>query len=266
MRNVLLLLICSTIACFVQAQDRDVILENLAMEHDFTGQDLEEMLDARINLNQSTKDDLEATGLLTPYQIASLLDHRQRYGAFISWPEVFLIPGFTEEDTRLLALFFTLEPAETNDRLSLRPLLREGRRSLLVQTRTFFPRGKEYSPITAAEYQARPNSRYLGVPWYRYLRYDYRFRNRVRWGITLESDHGARQVVDFLSFHAEFRNIKPFRSLVAGDFRVRFGQGLLLWNGTQFGKASSTASLCNKEMGITPVSYTHLTLPTIYSV
>jgi hypothetical protein len=252
MRNVLLLLLCSTIACCLQAQDRDVILENLAREHDFTGQDLEDMLDARINLNQATKDDLEATGLLTPYQIASLLDYRQRYGNFISWPEVFLIPGFTEQDTRLLALFLTLEPAPTQGKLSLRSLWREGRRSLLVQTRTFFPRGEEYSPITAADYQVRPNSRYLGVPWYRYLRYDYRFRNRVRWGITLESDPGERQVADFLSFHAEFRDLKPFRSLVIGDFRARFGQGLLLWNGTQFGKASSTASLCNKEMGITP--------------
>ncbi|HBG52656.1 MAG TPA: hypothetical protein DDW70_00355, partial [Rikenellaceae bacterium] len=108
---------CSTIACCLQAQDRDVILENLAREHDFTGQDLEDMLDARINLNQATKDDLEATGLLTPYQIASLLDYRQRYGNFISWPEVFLIPGFTEQDTRLLALFLTLEPAPTQGKL-----------------------------------------------------------------------------------------------------------------------------------------------------
>lgn len=253
MRNVLLLLLCSTAVCCLQAQDRDVILENLAMEQDFTGQDLEEMLESRIPLNQATKEDLQATGFLTPYQVASLLDYRQRYGAFISWPEVFLIPGFTEQDTRLLSLFFHLEQESTYDKLlPLKGMFRHGKHSLLAQTRTFFPRGEEYSPITATEYQARPNSRYQGVPWYRFLRYEYRFRNRVRWGITLESDPGERQVVDFLSFHAVIKDIKPFKSLVIGDFRARFGQGLLLWNGTQFGKASSTASLCNKEMGITP--------------
>ena len=252
MRNVLWVLLCTAMICHAQAQDRDVMLENLAREYEFTGQDLEEMLDERISLNTATGEDLRLIGLLSPYQVASLIDYRQRYGAIISWAEVFLIPGFTEQDTRLLSLFFHLEPEATYDRLQLKSMFRHGKRSFLVQTRTFFPRGEEYIPITEAEYQARPNSRYQGVPWYRYLRYDYRYRDRVRWGFTLESDPGEKQVVDFLSFHAEIRDVKPFRTLVIGDFRARFGQGLLLWNGTQFGKASSTASLCKQEMGITP--------------
>lgn len=251
MRKVLCVLLCGTIVCAAKAQHRDIILEDLARDNDFRGQDLEEMLHARISLNAATRDDLELSGFLSPYQISSLIDHRERYGAFLTWAEIALIPGFSGEDMEMLSLFFTLEPVAVRPgKLQWRSLVREGKRSLILQTHTFFPRGEPYSPITAVEYQARPNSRYLGIPWYRYARYNYHYRNKLRWGITLESDPGERSLADFLSFHIVTEDIGPLKNLVLGDFRARFGQGLLLWNGTVFGKASSTASLCNTETGI----------------
>lgn len=252
MRKVLCVLLCGTITCAVLAQNGDVLFEELARNSDFSGQDLEEMLHARTALNLATRQDLEMSGLLSPYQVASLIDYRERYGEFLTWAEIAIIPGFSGEDVELLSLFFTLEPSDAKFRkFQWNFLIKEGNHSLMLQTRTFFPRGEEYSPITAEEYKARPNSRYLGVPWYRYARYDYRCRNKLYWGITLESDPGERSLADFLSFHIAAKDIRPFKILVAGDFRARFGQGLLLWNGTLFGKVSSTASLCNTETGLT---------------
>ena len=243
MRTFFSVLFFGTCVCVVHAQSTDIFLENLARDHGFTGQDMEEMLHSRKNINSATRDDLEIAGFLTPYQIASLLEHSERDGLFFSWAEIFLIPGFTGEVSDLLPLFFTLEQHKAPRKTDLRSLARYGKHTVLMQTRTRFPRAEEYSPVTAREYLARPNTRYLGIPWYRYGRYAFSYYDRLRCGITLESDPGERAVADFLSFHISLQGPGALKSLVAGDFRARFGQGLMLWNGTRFGKASSTSSL-----------------------
>ena len=76
MRTFFSVLFFGTCVCVVHAQSTDIFLENLARDHGFTGQDMEEMLHSRKNINSATRDDLEIAGFLTPYQIASLLDHR----------------------------------------------------------------------------------------------------------------------------------------------------------------------------------------------
>ncbi len=252
MRIVLVVLFCSMAFCVVRAQNAEVLLEDLSQSEGFSVHDLEEMLQTRSNLNAATQEDLELLGFLTPYQVASLLDYKNRYGLFFTWQEVLLIPGFSEEDTELLSLFFTLEDVKNTGKIGLQSFLKEGKHALLLQTGTFFPRGTEYSPITQKEYEKKPNSRYLGLPWYRYARYDFKLRNKYRWGFVMESDPGERAFADFISCHIQANELGVLKTLIVGDFRARFGQGLLLWNGTQFGKASSVGALCNKEMGFTP--------------
>ncbi len=252
MRFVFALLLCSMTFCVVLAQSEEVLLENLAESEGFSSHDLEEMLQTRGFLNGATKEDLELSGFLTPYQVASLLDYQKRYGPFYTWQEVLLIPGFSQEDVQLLALFFTLDKVETDEKIKWSDFVKKGKHTLLMQTATFFPRGTEYSPITESEYLKKPNSRYLGVPWYRYGRYDFRLGNKWQWGCVLESDPGEKAFVDFASFHVQAKGMGVLKHAIVGDYRARFGQGLLLWNGAQFGKASSIGALCNKEMGLTP--------------
>jgi hypothetical protein len=110
MRIVLVVLFCSMAFCVVRAQNAEVLLEDLSQSEGFSVHDLEEMLQTRSNLNAATQEDLELLGFLTPYQVASLLDYKNRYGLFFTWQEVLLIPGFSEEDTELLSLFFTSNP------------------------------------------------------------------------------------------------------------------------------------------------------------
>ncbi|MFY9115518.1 MAG: hypothetical protein WBK97_03870 [Bacteroidales bacterium] len=252
MRIVVVWLLCSVTFCALLAQNEEVLLENLAQSEGFSADDLEEMLQTRSSLHAATKEDLELTGFLTPYQVVALLDYRTRYGPFFTWQEVLLIPGFSREDVALLALFFTLDKVEKKEKITWTDFRKNGKHTLMMQTATFFPRGTEYSPITESEYLKKPNSRYLGKPWYRYGRYDFRLGNKMQWGCVVESDAGERALADFISFHVQVKEAGLLKNLIIGDFRARFGQGLLLWNGAQFGKASSIGALCNKEMGLTP--------------
>jgi hypothetical protein len=251
MRKVCCVLLCSTVWGFAFGQNPESLMEELAQTGRFNPDDCEEILGSRISLNAVTEEELQMTGFLSLYQVRSLLDYRERYGDFFTWAEIHLIPGFTKKEVQWLALFFTLEPKPRTLPLNLRSLVRNGRRSLMLQTRTFFPRGEPYSPVTEQEYQKRPNSRYLGVPWYRYARYQFNYYGKLQWGFTLESDPGERALADFVSCHMNLQNRGSLKSFVVGDFRARFGQGLLVWNGTHFGASLTPASLFKKEMGLT---------------
>ena len=251
MRKVCYVLLCSTVWGFAYGQSPEFLMEELAQTGRFNPDDFEEILGSRISLNAATEEELQMTGFLSLYQVRSLLDYRERYGDFFTWAEIHLIPGFSEKDAQWLALFFTLEPKRRPLPVNLRSVIRNGRRSLMLQTRTFFPRGEPYSLITEQEYLHNPNSRYLGLPWYRYARYNYDYYGKLQWGFTLESDPGERSLADFVSWHVNLKNMGSLKSLVLGDFRARFGQGLLIWNGTHFGASLSPSSLFNKEMGLT---------------
>ena len=251
MRKFCCVLFCSTVWGLTFGQTPELLMEELAQSGKFNKDDWEEILESRLSLNEATQKELQMTGFLSMYQVQSLLDYRKRYGDFLTWAEIPIIPGFTEKDAQWLALFFTLEPKPSSMPLDLRSLIRHGKRSLMLQTRTFFPRGGYYAPITEQEYRERPNSRYLGLPWYRYARYNYNYYGKLQWGVTLESDPGERSLADYVSCHLSLKNKGFLKSLVAGDFRARFGQGLLLWNGSHFGASLSPSSLFNKEMGLT---------------
>jgi len=207
MRKVCCVLLCSTIWGFAFGQNPEFLLEELAQNSGFNPDDLEEIFNAQISLNTATKEELQMTGFLSLYQVCSLLDYRERYGNFLTWAEIPLMPGFTERDAQWLALFFTLEPKPQSRPVNLRSIISKGKRSLMLQTRTFFPRGEPYSPITEQEYLKRPNSRYLGLPWYRYARYNYNYYGNLQWGFTLESDPGECSLADFVSWHVHLKNL-----------------------------------------------------------
>ena len=61
-----------------------------------------------VDLNTAGRSRLLASGLLTPFQVASLLDYRQRTGVVLSWTELGLVDGFSEELCRALQVFCTL--------------------------------------------------------------------------------------------------------------------------------------------------------------
>ncbi|MBQ6245084.1 MAG: hypothetical protein IJK55_10290, partial [Bacteroidales bacterium] len=61
-----------------------------------------------VDLNAAGRSRLLATGLLSPYQVASLLDYRERSGAVLSWTELGLVDGFGAELAAALQEFCTL--------------------------------------------------------------------------------------------------------------------------------------------------------------
>ena len=61
-----------------------------------------------VDLNIAGRSRLLATGLLSPYQVASLLDYRARTGDILSWTELALVDGFPAAFVEALKEFAVL--------------------------------------------------------------------------------------------------------------------------------------------------------------
>ena len=70
---------------------------------------LEKMMTHTLHMNAAGRVQLEESGLFTPFQIASLMDYRDRHGAVMSFSELSLIDGFTRAFVDNLRPFVSLD-------------------------------------------------------------------------------------------------------------------------------------------------------------
>ena len=65
-------------------------------------------LERPVRINIASASNLRSCGLFTQFQAASLLDYRERHGDLMSYSELALVDGFTEEKVQLLIPFISL--------------------------------------------------------------------------------------------------------------------------------------------------------------
>ena len=162
---------------------------------------------ARIRVNSNRP---RAGGLLTEYQLASLADYRSRHGDILSWKELALVDGFSQEAVAALKPFLSLAsdrlPGSTDTlRTHARSLLRYGLKAV------------------GGKLKAEGPSWRAGAAW--------------------RGSDGT--------FHGEY-NWRSLR-IVAGDFNVRWGQGLAVWSGFSMESLSSLAAFSRRAGGVSPV-------------
>ena len=198
----------------VQAQELPPSVTTLIEQLAEQGSDTEELvryyeglLLRPLNLNAASRAELGETGLLTLFQAESLLAWRERYGAIRSMTEWALVEGFSPETVAALRPFFSLgEPA--SERATKQTCSAKFRKKWRQEGFSLTAKGR----YEAADFSA---------------------------GLVLDNDPKER-FPDFLSVSARYKG------LYAGDFTVRFGQGLVLWKSfalTVFGTPSATARL-----------------------
>lgn len=158
-----------------------------------------------LNVNAATRSQLEDTGLLTLFQVESLLAWRDRYGAVRSFTELGLVEGFTAADAAALRDFFAFgDPAP--DRAAKQTYSAKFRKKWKQDGFSLTVKGLYEAPVFSA-------------------------------GAVIDNDPLER-FPDFWSLSARYKG------LWAGDYTARFGQGLVLWKSfslTAFGTPSSVA-------------------------
>lgn len=165
-----------------------------------------DLLARPLNIN-APESALAASGLFSPFQIASIGDYRSTSGDILSAMELSLLDGFSSEKVA-----------------RLRPFLRfEGR--LGASAKGVHGDVLGQGKIAAAS------------TWKAKARVSVGERFGAAW-----SPHGSR-----------YLQVSGGRwQLLAGDFRAKFGQGLVLWSGFSVAGVSTPAAMARTSSGILP--------------
>ncbi len=277
----------SRLTAMIKSRMEIYIMERLTMDaenmEDGAGRDIsgevEEMIEAvmeyyeglfqrPININRAGRRELERLYLLSGYQIESIVDYRKRSGNILTPAELQSLNGFDKETVELLLPVISFEGSmdsqywEGSDgnggEWPFANFLSKWRSTLQVELSRGIGYDEMFAPITEEMLENSPESRYLGSPYHFRLKYGAGFGRKVSAGFTLESDEGeylfakGYPIVDFASFHITLKEIGVLRRLVVGDYSVRYGQGLTLWNSFSFGLSPEPQSIFRRGESVRP--------------
>lgn len=198
--------------------------------------DLEGFMQNPLKINLATKDDLMHLHLLSDVQIDDLLKYRDKTGTIYSLFELVAVDGFSPDFLQKLEPFVSFDVAEEHSGKK-----RSSTDLLARSTRTFTS-------------DRTDQSKYEGSPERYYFRVKH-FSNRFEYGMVTEKDPGEaffRQSnnhgFDYTSAYANFSFGE--NKIYAGDYHVRFGQGLVAWQGFSMGKSAETTQVFRSQQGI----------------
>lgn len=192
---------------------------------------LTELHEHPLNLNLATREQLYALSFLGAGVADEIIDYLATNGPMRTLGELRFIHSLTPQQRQWLRLLVYVPlSAETT-------FTRRG-------DTTWWGRGR-HDLIARADV---PLYNRAGWPWGRgianRLRYTWQQGRHLDVGLRLETDAGepmftrTRPFWDSYGGHAMLRDVGPLRTLIVGDYKASFGEGLVLNNGIRFGKLS----------------------------
>lgn len=232
----------------LQAQTPDLMLweenlEQLAAEAESTDweDELEELsrrMKQKLNLNTATREQLEQFPFLSEEQVENLLAYVYVHGAMQTLYELQLVEEMDKETIDRLLPFVCVRPSEEETHYpSFKNIWKYGKHEATTRFDIPFYTRKGYEKD------------YLGPSVYHLLRYSFRYGDCLQAGVTGEKDAGEpffalhdRQGYDYYSFYLLLKGWGRLEALAVGNYKVSFGQGLVLGNGFGLGKTFSLAT------------------------
>lgn len=190
-----------------------------------------------MDLNQVTAEELSRLSFLTDRQIEQLIAYRKKYGEMVSIYELKGVNGLDYQTIQLLLPFVYVGEKTVNKLpFTVKNLLKYGNNELQIRYDRCLQQKKGYGSYPDSVLTRYPNRKYLGEPFYTSLRYAYEFEDYLQAGLVAEKDAGEpfwtekHKGYDYYSFHALIKEQGVLKTLVLGDYKVSFGQGLVISN------------------------------------
>ena len=219
-------------------RDAVLLLSGASSMEELSAEELERYEDLRrkpLDLNRCSRSRLLACGLFTPFQVASILEHRRQGGEILSLTELMLIEGFTSRKVNALRHFIVIRAEDGPiGAKKLRPEL------------DLELRGAVSVPV--------PDSRSKD-----------RGEQRTGYGSKLHLSLGQRAELSIVgrksydsgrfgpvSASAVYYGRRYLGKVVLGAFNARFGEGLTQWSGFSLSSLSSVASFRKSGSGLSP--------------
>ena len=270
---ILIIAFANTLSAQEQKLDNQDVIESIIeeiaastdAELDYTSlyDDLYFFYENPLNLNTATEEQLNKLQFLNDFQIKSILNYRYRYGKFVSIYELQLLYGFTPEIINNLLPFVIVKETEKQEKYSFKKAFKYGHSELFIRTQKVLEKQVGFLPMDDSLYNLNPNSKYLGNALKIYTKYKYSYRDKLAFGMTMEKDPGEqffrgnqKYGFDYYSAFLQINDFGKIKSFVAGDYKLKFGQGLVLWSGISSGKSSYVLNAKKKGTGLSKYSST----------
>ena len=214
-------------------------------------EDLGKLAENPLNVNAASPADFAKLYLLNEVQISNLMDYLREFGPVYSIYELQTIEGFTPELLQKMEPFIRFGPKE--EKKPVGDSFSRISNQLLLRTTGTVQKAKGFLPnddgITL----------YEGNQYRYFARYGFEAGNRFSAGMTAEKDPGEaffsgsnNQGFDFYSGYISANISKTLQNITVGDFLVRSGQGLVMWQGYTTGKSENVLGISKNGQGIRP--------------
>ena len=250
-------------ACSAQNPSENLIeevLEDLSVNNNINNSvnslnwenELEELsnrLQEPVNLNSATREQLEQFPFLSDIQIEHLLAYIYIHGQMETIYELQLVEELDRQTIQYLLPFVCIKAINNEPAFRWKTMLKDagryGKNEVLTRLDIPFYKRKGYEHT------------YLGPSVYNSVKYTFRYRDQLYAGGVAEKDAGEpfaalhnRYGYDYYSFYLLLQNCGRLKSLAVGNYRLSFGQGLVMSTDYLMGKTIYASSFNNRSAGI----------------
>lgn len=204
--------------------------EEMAEQEDWTDrlEELELLHLHPIDLNHATREDLQRLPFLDDGQVTDILSYVMKYGRVRSLYELPLVESLSAVELQWLPLFLKVdEGVAVKDSLTVKSLFGHAKSELLSRIDL---------PLYHHDGYLRKDGGYRGRRVYNRTRYNFR-SDHLQVGLRMERDGGERGI-DSYGVYAMLGDVGPLSRLVVGDYKMGFGEGLVLNQGFGMGKST----------------------------
>ncbi|MCR5454492.1 MAG: helix-hairpin-helix domain-containing protein [Bacteroidales bacterium] len=154
--------------------------ENMAETADMDCEYLEDIAENKIDLNNCDTAQLQSLPILNAIQIRDLLEYIGRYGELKSMGELKGVPSFSTGTIRQMKHFATIHHTTDTMSYSLRKMAAKGHHYISSFNKAVLERQAAYVADSTG------HTKYQGNRMRWCIKYRYKFKDRIAWGITAE--------------------------------------------------------------------------------
>ena len=210
------------------------------------------------NIQTVTKSDLEKLPFLAALQIENLLYYIYKYAPIVDIYELKNVEDLDRQTiTYLLPFIYVGEEEEkVYAKPSLKNVLKYSKQEILLGGNFTVQEKAGYKEASKEEKELYPHRYYLGDPYHLSFRYNFSYQDKIQFGVSGEKDPGEafwneqQKGFDFYAMNLTLKNIGRIKTLSLGDYRLSFGEGLVLNNNFSMGKTSDVININHKNTGI----------------
>ena len=202
-----------------------------------------------VDLNRATRQQLEQFPFLSDIQIEHLLAYIYVHGQMETLYELQLIEDMDRQTIQYLLPFVCIKAINNESsfrwKTMLKSAMKYGKNEVITRIDIPFYKRKGYEHT------------YLGPSVYNSVKYAFRYRDQLYAGLVAEKDAGEpflalhnRQGYDYYSFYLLLKDCGRLKTLAVGNYRLSFGQGLVISTDYLLGKTVYASSFNTRSGGI----------------